>query len=154
MLTKKGKYGLKALAHLAMLEPGETAFVADIAARNNISKKFLDAILLELRNNGILRSKKGPGGGYCLSRPASEITIGQAVRVLDGPLAPIRCASRMAYEPCEDCDDHRACQVRRSMLLVREAIAGVLDSMTLEQFTRNGGLEDDSAAPAWAQLSA
>ncbi|MCH4542322.1 MULTISPECIES: RrF2 family transcriptional regulator [Brucella/Ochrobactrum group] len=154
MLTKKGKYGLKALAHLAALEPGESAFVAEIAARNNISKKFLDAILLELRNNGILRSKKGPGGGYSLSKPASEITIGQVVRVLDGPLAPIRCASRTAYEPCDDCEDHRACQVRRSMLLVREAIAGVLDTMTLEQFTRNGGLEDDSSAPTWARLSA
>ncbi|MGH6861849.1 MAG: RrF2 family transcriptional regulator [Phyllobacterium sp.] len=154
MLTKKGKYGLKALAHLAMLQPGESAFVADIASRNNISKKFLDAILLELRNDGILRSKKGPGGGYSLSKPASEIAIGQVVRVLDGPLAPIRCASRTAYEPCEDCGDHRACQVRRSMLLVREAIAGVLDSMTLEQFARNGGLEDDSAVPSWAQLTA
>lgn len=154
MLTKKGKYGLKALAYLAMLEPGETAFVADIAAHNNISKKFLDAILLELRNDGILRSKKGPGGGYCLSKAPSQITIGQAVRVLVGPLAPIRCASRMAYEPCEDCEDHKGCQVRRSMLLVREAIAGVLDSMTLEHFARNGGLEDVSAAPAWAQLSA
>lgn len=152
MLTKKGKYGLKALAHLAALPPGESAFVAEIAVRNNISKKFLDAILLELRNDGILRSKKGPGGGYSLSKPASEITIGQVVRVLDGPLAPIRCASRTAYEPCDDCEDHRACQVRRSMLLVREAIAGVLDTMTLEQFTRNGGLEDDSSAPAWAQL--
>jgi Rrf2 family protein len=154
MLTKKGKYGLKALAHLAALEPGESAFVADIATQNNISKKFLVAILLELRNDGILRSKKGPGGGYSLSKPASEITIGQVVRVLDGPLAPIRCASRTAYEPCNDCADHRACQVRRSMLLVREAIAGVLDRMTLEQFTRNGGLEDDRSAPAWAQLSA
>ncbi|MFK0683301.1 Rrf2 family transcriptional regulator [Ochrobactrum sp. BD67] len=154
MLTKKGKYGLKALAHLAALEPGESAFVAEIATRNNISKKFLDAILLELRNDGILRSKKGPGGGYSLSKPASEITIGQVVRVLDGPLAPIRCASRTAYEPCDDCEDHRACQVRRSMLLVREAIAGVLDTMTLEQFARNGGLEDHGSAPAWAQLSA
>ncbi len=154
MLTKKGKYGLKALAHLALLKPGESAFVADIAAKNNISKKFLDAILLELRNDGILRSKKGPGGGYSLSRPAAEITIGQVVRVLDGPLAPIRCASRTAYEPCEDCEDHKACQVRRSMLLVREAIAKVLDGMTLEQFARDGGLEDDSAAPDWAQLRA
>ncbi len=122
--------------------------------QNNISKKFLDAILLELRNDGILRSKKGPGGGYSLAKPASEINIGQAIRVLDGPLAPIRCASRTAYEPCEDCEDHKACQVRRSMLLVREAIVGVLDAMTLEQFARNGGLEDDGTAPEWAQLTA
>ena len=105
MLTKKGKYGLKALVDLARLEPGETAFITEIAQRNNIPKKFLDTILLELRNAGMLRSKKGPGGGYSLSRPASEIRIGHVIRTLDGPLAPIRCASRTAYEVCEDCND-------------------------------------------------
>jgi len=86
MLTKKGKYGLKALVDLARLGPGETAFINDIALRNNIPKKFLDTILLELRNAGVLRSKKGPGGGYSLSRPASEIRIGHVIRTLDGPL--------------------------------------------------------------------
>lgn len=89
MLTKKGKYGLKALVHLAELQPGETASVSDIAEQNNISKKFLDAILLELRKGGLLRSKKGPGGGYALLKPACDIYVGQAVRILDGPLAPI-----------------------------------------------------------------
>lgn len=134
MLTNKGKYGLKALADLARLKEGETAFVSEIALRNNISKKFLDAILLDLRKVGMLRSKKGPGGGYCLSRPASEIYIGDAIRVLDGPLAPIRCASRTAYEPCQDCVDPAACAVRISMSKVRDAMASVLDTMTLEQF--------------------
>lgn len=133
MLTKKGKYGLKALVHLAQLEPGKTAFVSEIAERNNISKKFLDAILLELRKGGILRSKKGPGGGYALSKPASEISIGQAVRVLDGPLAPIRCASKTAFEPCDDCDHPDECQVRQSMAEVRDAISEVLDNMTLAE---------------------
>ncbi len=134
MLTKKGKYGLKALVELARLEPGETAFVSEIALRNNIPKKFLDTILLELRNAGTLRSKKGPGGGYSLARPASEIRIGHAIRVLDGPLAPIRCASRTAYEACDDCADPQTCQVRRAMTDVRDAIASILNSMTLEQF--------------------
>ena len=134
MLTKKGKYGLKALVDLAQLEPGETAFITEIATRNNIPKKFLDAILLELRNAGILRSKKGPGGGYSLSRPASDIRIGQVIRTLDGPLAPIRCASRTAYEVCEDCNDPETCQVRVSMTTVRDAVAAILDSMTLEEF--------------------
>lgn len=136
MLTKKGKYGLKALVHLAQLPPGQTAFVLDIATSNNISKKFLDAILLELRNTGILRSKKGPGGGYALARPSSEIMIGQVVRTLDGPLAPIRCASRTAYEPCDDCVSTEDCQVRLSMIEVRDAITSVLDTMSLEQFAR------------------
>jgi Rrf2 family protein len=139
MLTKKGKYGLKALIHLSRLEPGQTAFITDIATRNNIPKKFLDAILLELRNAGILRSKKGPGGGYALSRPADQIRIGQIVRVLDGPLAPIRCASRTAYEACEDCPDADACNVRRSMTKVRDAVAGILDTMTLAELASGGG---------------
>lgn len=134
MLTKKGKYGLKALVDLARLEPGETAFITEIAQRNNIPKKFLDTILLELRNAGMLRSKKGPGGGYSLSRPAAEIRIGHVIRTLDGPLAPIRCASRTAYEVCEDCNDPETCQVRVSMTTVRDAVASILDSMTLEEF--------------------
>ncbi|WP_296101100.1 Rrf2 family transcriptional regulator [uncultured Agrobacterium sp.] len=139
MLTKKGKYGLKAMIDLAGLDKGQTAFVSDIASRNNIPKKFLDAILLELRNEGMLRSKKGPGGGYALSKPASEIYIGQVIRALDGPLAPIRCASRTAFEACEDCSDPEICQVRRSMTDVRDAMASVLDTMTLEQFVLNTG---------------
>lgn len=134
MLTKKGKYGLKALVDLARLQPGETAFITEIAQRNNIPKKFLDTILLELRNAGMLRSKKGPGGGYSLSRPAAEIRIGHVIRTLDGPLAPIRCASRTAYEVCEDCNDPETCQVRVSMTTVRDAMAAILDSMTLEEF--------------------
>lgn len=107
--------------------------MSDIAEQNNISKKFLDAILLELRKGGILRSKKGPGGGYALSKPASEISIGHAVRILDGPLAPIRCASKTAFEACDDCDHPKDCQVRHSMVEVRDAISAVLDNMTLEQ---------------------
>lgn len=138
MLTKKGKYGLKALVDLARLGPGETAFVTEVATRNNIPKKFLDTILLELRNNGMLRSKKGPNGGYALSKPASEIRIGAVIRALDGPLAPIRCASRTAFEACDDCDDPVSCQVRISMTEVRDAIAAILDNMTLAEFVAKG----------------
>lgn len=136
MLTKKGKYGLKALVHLALLPAGESSVVSDIASHNNIPKKFLDAILLELRNNGILKSKKGAGGGYSLAKPASEIRIGEAIRALDGPLAPILCASRTAYQPCDDCADPETCQVRLSMTTVRDAISDILDNMSLEQFTQ------------------
>lgn len=131
MLTNKGKYGLKALLHLAGLEPGQTAMSAEIAQANNISKKFLDTILLDLKNAGFVRSKKGPGGGYALARPAWEIRIGFAIRVLDGPLAPIGCASRTSYQPCPDCSDIDACRVRLTMLRVRDAIADILDTTTL-----------------------
>lgn len=133
MLTKKGKYGLKAIVHLAKLPRGQSALVADIAETNNIPKKFLDAILGELRNAGFLYSKKGKGGGYTLAKRAEDIIIGDVIRVLDGPLAPIQCASRTAYRPCDDCADERRCAVRLIMLDVREAISNVLDNYTLDQ---------------------
>ncbi len=131
MLTNKGKYGLKALIHLASIPPGETVQVADIAAQNDIPKKFLDAILLELRNAGLVRSRKGPGGGYALAKSPDEIKIGQAVRALDGPLAPIACASRSAFVSCDNCVDVASCPVRMIMVDVRDAIATVLDGTSL-----------------------
>jgi Rrf2 family protein len=132
MLTNKGKYGLKALTHLAGLETGRTAQSAEIASCNNIPKKFLDAILGELRVAGFVSTKKGKGGGYRLARPPAEISIGAAVRVLDGPLAPIACASRRSYKPCADCRDIRTCTVRLLMLEVRDMSARVLDNTSLK----------------------
>jgi Rrf2 family protein len=133
LLTKKGKYGLKAMVHLAGLEPGELAQVADIAETNSISKKFLDHILTALRNAGLVYSKKGKGGGYALARAAHEIRVGAIVRALDGPLAPIPCASVTAFRPCDDCDDLKSCPVRLIMVEARNAIASVLDHTTLAE---------------------
>jgi Rrf2 family protein len=138
MLTAKGKYGLKALAHLATLEPGATTQAADIAEAHNIPKKFLDAILGELRNAGIVFSKKGPGGGYMLARASSDITIGQVIRTIDGPLAPIACASRTAYQPCRDCRNVKACTVRLTMARVRDAMSDVLDRLTVADMVAMG----------------
>jgi Rrf2 family protein len=115
MLTAKGKYALKALIYLSSLEPGEKAQGLAISKAGNIPKKFLDAILGELRNAGVVFTKKGPGGGY----------------MIDGPLAPIGCASRSAYEPCADCKSVKACAVRFTMVKVRDAISDVLDRMTI-----------------------
>ncbi|MBY0295719.1 MAG: Rrf2 family transcriptional regulator [Methylobacterium sp.] len=145
MLTNKGKYGLKALVHLAGLPPGTRIGVAEVAAANNIPKKFLDAILGELRNAGLVHSRKGPGGGYALARPAEEIRVGHAVRVLDGPLAPLPCASRTAYRPCDDCPDEGTCAVRLVMLEVRNSIAAVLDTLTLAQM-RDRPAADEGAS--------
>jgi len=131
MLTNKGKYGIKAIIHLAKLEAGETAQVAHIAQTNNISKKFLDAILLDLRNAGMLRSKKGPGGGYALAKPARAIKVGAVIRALEGPIAPIACASRSAFRACEDCGDIETCAVRSVMSEVRDAMASVIDNTTI-----------------------
>jgi Rrf2 family protein len=133
MLTKKAKYGLKAMVDLAKLDPGRSTFVAEVAERNAIPKKFLDAILGELRNAGMLSSKKGKAGGYMLARPAEDITVGAIVRALDGPLAPIACASRSAYVPCDDCRDVSGCQVRALMVEVRDAISEVLDERSLAE---------------------
>lgn len=132
MLTAKGKYGLKALVYLSQVPQGELALVSDVAQANNIPKKFLDAILGELRNAGIVQSRKGKGGGYRLARAPEEIKVGSIVRVLDGPLAPIPCASHTRYEACDDCSV-ATCQVRHMMLEVRNAIAEVLDHTTLAQ---------------------
>jgi Rrf2 family protein len=139
MLTAKGKYSLKALAHLAALDTQAMTQAIDIAEASGIPKKFLDAILGELRNAGIVQSQKGPGGGYRLARVPSEIRIGHVIRTIDGPLAPIACASRTAYQPCRDCSDVRACGVRLMMTKVRDAISDVLDRVTLADMIATGG---------------
>jgi Rrf2 family protein len=131
MLTAKGKYGLKALAQLAEIDAGSTMQALDIAEANDIPKKFLDAILGELRNAGIVVSRKGPGGGYRLARKPADIKLGQVIRAIDGPLAPIACASRTAYRPCLDCKSVKACSVRLVMTRVRDAMSDVLDQVTL-----------------------
>ncbi|WP_152046727.1 RrF2 family transcriptional regulator [Aureimonas psammosilenae] len=133
MLTMKGKYGLKAMLHLATIAEGQRALSEEIARAHNISKKFLDTILGELRVAGMVHARKGRGGGYALSRSAADIRVGHVLRVLDGPLAPIPCASRTAYRRCDDCRDETTCSVRRVMLEVRNAISAVLDEKTLAE---------------------
>ncbi|PZO80834.1 MAG: Rrf2 family transcriptional regulator [Mesorhizobium amorphae] len=151
MLTRKGKYGLKALIHLAALPEGQLAFVSEIASANSIPKKFLDAILGELRNAGFVQSRKGKVGGYRLARDAQEIMVGHVVRVLDGPLAPIPCASRTRYEPCQDCDE-ASCQVRLMMFEVRNAIADVLDGHSLAAMRDMGQGEAPAAKPLLSRV--
>lgn len=138
MLTMKGKYGLKAMAHLARLAPQELAAGLEISRQNAIPKKFLDAILAQLREAGMVEAKKGKGGGYRLARPATRIMVGDIVRALDGPLAPIRCASRTAFRRCEDCRDPRRCEVRLAMTEARDAIASVLDNKSLADMCAAG----------------
>src|SRR5579871_6540432 len=131
MLSARGKYGLKAMIHLAEMQGAGGIQGAVIAETQQIPKKFLDTILLELKNSGLVHSKKGKGGGYNLARPAAKITVGQIMRILDGPLAAIPCASQTAYRPCVDCEDEAACQVRRLMAQVRAATAEILDNTSL-----------------------
>jgi Rrf2 family protein len=130
-LSKRGEYGLKAMIDLAsQAEPTAMAQIKEIAARQQIPVKFLEQILLTLKNAGLLHSRAGIGGGYYLAKASDEISLGQVVRVLDGPLAPIPCVSQMAYERCV-CEDEATCGLRLAMLDVRNAIANVLDNTTL-----------------------
>ena len=147
MLTMKGKYGLKALSDMALADPGAVLQSAEIAQRHGISKKFLDAILADLRLAGIVVTRKGRSGGYRLARPADVISVGEVLRVLDGPLALIACASRSAYVPCTDCRDESACAVMLAMLEVRDAVASVLDRKTLIEMA-TAGLGRDRLAVA------
>jgi Rrf2 family protein len=134
-LTKRGEYGLKALIDLAAQDDPQAATqIKDIAKRQQIPMKFLEQILLTLKNAGMLRSRAGLGGGYSLAKAPAEITLGQIVRLLDGPLAPIPCVSQMAYERCV-CEDEATCGLRLAMLDVRNAIAEILDQTTLADVT-------------------
>lgn len=141
MLTMKGKYGLKALINLAGRGEGELAQSVDIAETEGMSKKFLDTILGDLRNAGFVATRKGRNGGYMLARSPDQVMVGHVLRVLEGPLAPIPCASRTAYVPCQDCKDETRCAVRLTMLEVREAIVSVLDRKSLADLRAMGGVE-------------
>jgi Rrf2 family protein len=131
MLSKKSKYALKAVTVLAKEYGQGPVLISDIAQREGIPRKFLELILLELRNQGILQSKKGKGGGYFLGRPPRQISVGQIVRILDGPLAPLPCVSKTAYMRCRECRDERTCGIRMVMKELRDATAKILDSTTL-----------------------
>jgi Rrf2 family protein len=138
-LSKRGEYGLRAM--IMMAEPTEKkdalrmVQIKEIAQREQISAKFLEQILLTLKNAGLLHSKMGVGGGYYLAKPPKEITLGQIFRTLDGPVAPIRCVSQMAYEPC-GCPDEETCGLRLVMGDVRNAIANILDNTSLADVTK------------------
>ncbi len=138
-LSKRGEYGIKALLDLASADSAHSLVqVRELAEREKIPVKFLEQILLGLKNAGILHSRLGVGGGYYLARPADEITLGQIVRTLDGTLAPIRCVSKIAYERCV-CPDEETCGLRLVMLDVRNAIADILDQTTLADVLRRTG---------------
>ncbi len=131
MLTKKTKYALQALLSLAKEYGRGPVLISQIAENERIPKKFLELILLDLKNNGILQSKKGKGGGYFLGRPPELITFGQVIRLLDGPLAPLPCVSQTAYRKCDECKDERTCGIRVVMKDVRDSTAKILDTTTL-----------------------
>jgi Rrf2 family protein len=135
-ISKRTQYGLKAVLALASRYGEGPILIATLSKQEAIPIKFLELILLDLKSNGLLESKKGPRGGYQLSRPPSTITVGSLIRIMEGPLAPLPCASETAYRPCEECGDVESCGTRIIMRKVRDAIADVLDRTTLAELIR------------------
>jgi Rrf2 family protein len=132
MLSKKAKYALRALCALALAQPDRLQ-ARKIALEAKVPEKFLETILVELRNAGLVESRRGIVGGHSLAKPAEEIMVGDIVRIIDGPIAPIRCASVTAYKPCDDCIDPESCALRLLMGDVRDAMSEVIDRRSLRQ---------------------
>ncbi|MEZ0486074.1 RrF2 family transcriptional regulator [Fibrella aquatica] len=141
MISKKAKYAIKALKTLTELYGEGPVLISQIAARESIPQKFLEAILLELRNQGMLQSQKGKGGGYLLRVDPERITLAQVIRVIDGPIAPTPCVSLNFYVRCDDCEDEETCAIRPIMLQVRDANLAVYETTTLQMLV-------DRAQPA------
>ncbi len=133
MLTSKAKYALKAMIDLAAQGPRRPVFIAAIAERQDIPRRFLENILLELRNAGLVTSQRGKMGGYALARAPDLITFADVVRAIDGPLALTPCTSRMAYQRCVDCRDEATCSIRKTLVQARDALALVLERATLAE---------------------
>jgi Rrf2 family protein len=130
-ISRRTQYGLKAMQALGRRYREGPVLISTLASEESIPLKFLEAILLDMKGRGLLESKLGRKGGYRLARPPSEITLGSIIRILEGPLAPLPCASETAYKPCEECVDVANCGTRIIMRRVRDAISDVLDRTTL-----------------------
>lgn len=132
----KAKYALRAMCVLAET-PDAAISARELAERSLAPEKFLEAILLDLRRGGFVHSKRGARGGHALARPAVEIMVGDVIRSIDGPLAPVRCASVSDYRACTDCPSPGSCQLRALMREARDALSHVLDRRSLADFSRS-----------------
>ena len=132
MISQKAKYALRALVVLCRAQQGGTPqMISDIARSQAIPKKFLEQILLELKRHGVVVSRRGRQGGYVLLRAPENVTFGEILRLIDGPIAPLPCLSKIAYRRCADCADEGACEIRHVFARVAEATRDVLDRTTL-----------------------
>jgi len=135
-ISKRTKYGLRAMLALGRQYGHGPMLIATLSKQESIPLKFLELILLDLKGHGVLASKTGKGGGYRLAKPPSEITMGSLIRTMEGPLAPLPCASETAYKPCPECGDVAQCGTRILMRRVRDAMATILDRTTLADVIR------------------
>ena len=130
MISQKAKYALRALVALVKAPPESSLMIAEISKAQAIPKKFLEQILLELKRHGIVASRRGRLGGYVLLKPADKITFGEVLRLIDGPIAPLPCLSKIAYRRCADCQDEASCEIRHVFAHVVKAQRDVLDHTT------------------------
>lgn len=133
MLSKKCKYAIHALVYLAERYQKGPIHIQEIAEKQRIPKKFLEAILLELRNAKILHSKKGKGGGYYLYKRPEDVNLIEIIRLMDGAIAMLPCVSLNYYEPCEECIDEKTCGIRIAFISVRDETLKVLQNSNLAQ---------------------
>lgn len=131
MISQKAKYALRALVALSKVPPGASVMISEISREQSIPKKFLEQILLELKRAGIVISKRGRLGGYVLLKAPEQVTFGEVLRLIDGPIAPLPCLSKIAYRKCTDCAEETSCEIRRVFGRVAIATRDVLDSTTL-----------------------
>jgi Rrf2 family protein len=143
MLSNRAKYATRALLDLSLHDDGDPVPIQEIAHRQNIPVKFLEQILLALKLGGFVASRKGPGGGYLLAKPAEKITLGAVVRAMDGPLAPISCVSVSGYHEC-GCPEPEICGLRKVWKEARDAIADVLDNTTFADIRERHGRPEEA----------
>src|SRR4051812_48616970 len=146
MLSMRAKYALKALVFLAKSKDKGPVQIGDIAESQKLPRKFLEQILLELKNLRVLKSRQGKGGGYYLAKDPANVEMGRIVRVFNGPLALVPCVSVTAFEKCQECLDFTNCGIRRVMKKVRDVTAEILDGTTLEALVQIEGSESDEAS--------
>src|ERR1700761_2281017 len=132
MLSRRAKYAIRALVHLGRNRGKGPLGIREVAETLAIPHKFLEAILLDLRNEGFLQSRKGKQGGYFMERSPDTITVARIIRLIDGPLAAVPCVSQTAYSRCDDCPDEKVCVIRWVMKDVRDSTAKILDSTSLD----------------------
>jgi len=149
MISQRTKYALKALVTLADAARTEqpALTIEEVARRSGTPKRFLEHILIDLRNIGLIRSKRGRAGGYMLIKEPRTVSIGELLRQMDGPIAPLPCLSRTAYQPCEDCKDEANCRIRKMFAQVYWAYLLLIESLTLADLTETSDVIERLSAP-------
>lgn len=133
MISKRAKYAIKALKRLAEQYGKGPLQISGLSQQERIPQRFLETILLDLRNHGLLQSQKGKGGGYLLRVEPEQINLAQVLRIIDGPIAPTPCVSKNFYVRCDDCGDEETCPIRPIMIRVRDANLAVYENVTLRE---------------------